>query len=272
MKGKDNLLEEPLILLSSEKIKAALHDPSIQIDVLESVDSTNDYLKKNSSLHKKIRVCLAEMQTQGKGRMNRVWHSPFGQNIYLSLLYPIQKDIRELSGLSLVVGLAVSRAIENIVGLDNQILLKWPNDIVINGLKMAGILIEIQAKAKKLSHLVIGIGVNVNMQAPEKAHIDQAWTSLKKHTDQYQDRNQLSAEMINQVIAYLNKFLGTGLSYFMDEWKQKDSWSGRTIKLLSSGVIYSGVSVGINIQGQYLLMQSDKRIRAFSSENTTALK
>lgn len=265
-------MEEPLILLNDKKIKKLLQDKSIRVDVLESVGSTSDYLKKNISFDKKMRVCLAEFQTQGKGRMNRVWHSPFGQNIYLSLLYSIQKDICELSGLSLVVGLAVCQAIENIIGLNDQILLKWPNDVVVNGLKMAGILIEIQAAPKRLCDLVIGIGVNVNMQAAEEAHIDQAWTSLQQLTHQYQDRNQLSAEIINQVIAYLNKFSATGLNPFMDEWKQKDSCLGKSIQLLCDGITYSGIGVGINAQGHYLLMQSDKRIRAFLSGNTTTVK
>src|SRR3989338_4215433 len=119
IKGKGYLLEKQLILLDEQKIKKNIKKASVTITILEKVRSTNDYLKNDSTKDSEIKICLAEMQTNGRGRLHRQWHSPFGQNIYFSCAYAFQKDMSELSGLSLVVGLAVCNAIESITHLDN---------------------------------------------------------------------------------------------------------------------------------------------------------
>ena len=91
IKGKGYCLNSPLLLLDQKKIKSNIRDSSVQLDVLEKTYSTNDYLKQHTNTNNNIQICIAESQTQGKGRLQRRWHSPFGQNIYLSMLYPFQK-------------------------------------------------------------------------------------------------------------------------------------------------------------------------------------
>ena len=163
-KGKGYQLELPLTLLDPDKIKSKLRHRAIEIDVVEKVASTNDYLKQFMEKNKKIRVCLAEMQTQGKGRLDRQWYSPFGENIYLSMLCPFDKDLSELSGLSLVASLAICRALESMIDFKNhQLKVKWPNDILVNQRKLAGMLIEVQAESNRSCQVVIGVGINVNM-------------------------------------------------------------------------------------------------------------
>ena len=221
VKGKGYLLKTPLILLDAHKIKKNIKKSSIIIDVLEKVASTNDYLKNHFSQDNKIKICISEMQSKGRGRFNRQWHSPFGQNIYFSCAYSFQKDMSELSGLSLITGLGVCNAIESITQL-NSLSIKWPNDIVVYQQKIAGILIDIHAESNGFCNAIIGIGINVNMQHAAKKEIDQPWSSLQKITGNYIDRNLLCAALINFLINYLERFSTFGLSDFIDEWKEKD--------------------------------------------------
>lgn len=269
VKGKGYLLQTPLILLDDEKIKTGLHTQSIQIELLEKVDSTNDYLKKFIEKNNTIRVCIAEAQTQGKGRLNRQWHSPFGKNIYLSLLYPFQKDISELSGLSLAVGLAISQAIESMIPSNEKFAVKWPNDIVVNGHKIAGTLIEIQAESNGFCQVIIGIGINVNMQDASKKQIDQAWSSLLMLTEKHHDRNQLCAALINHLIDYLERFCRDGLAGFVEEWKNKDALFGKSTAILIGNNKHQGICAGINEQGHLLLKMQDDTIKAFASGDAT---
>jgi BirA family biotin operon repressor/biotin-[acetyl-CoA-carboxylase] ligase len=271
-KGKGYMLQEPLILLNAKTIQSALTQKNIEVECLEKVDSTNQYLKKHLNDNKKIRVCLAETQTAGRGRLSRQWHSPFAKNIYLSLLYPWQQDISALSGLSLVISLALCRAIENISGLTNEITIKWPNDLLINGKKLAGSLIEIQAESNGFCQAIIGIGINVNMKEATHDEINQQWTSLQSVTDQYYDRNLLCSEIINQVVAYLEQFSHHDLSYFQEEWNKRDYLQNKSVSLLSGKDKYSGVAAGIDKQGHLILTLDNGQMQHFSSGDTTLMK
>lgn len=239
VKGKGYILEEPLILLDENKIKALISEKNIDIEVHEKIDSTNDYLKKSSKKNKKIRVCIAESQTQGKGRLNRQWHSPFGKNIYFSMNYPFQKDMSELSGLSLVVGLAVCSAIENSCSLSHALQVKWPNDILANQKKISGNLIEIQAESHGFCQAIIGIGINVNMQHAYHNEINQQWASVRELSQSYQDRNQLCVQLIQQLLSYLQRFCQSGLKVFLNEWQQRDYLFNKAIKLTSHQTVFS---------------------------------
>ena len=269
MKGKGYRLASPLVLLNHKKITANLRHHSVHIDTLEKIGSTNDYLKNVIVENKKIRICLAETQTQGKGRLQRQWHSPFGQNIYFSMLYPFQKDISDLSGLSLVTGLAVCHAIESVIDLGNEKLwVKWPNDVLANKRKLAGTLIEIQAESNGFCQVIIGIGLNVNMKDDTKKNITQPWSSLLQLTHQYQDRNILCATLIDTLIDYIKRFSSKGLVDFMEEWKKKDFLFDRSIAIASGKNKHHGVCMGINEKGHILLKTSEEIIQAHSSGDT----
>ncbi|MCD6055137.1 MAG: birA [Gammaproteobacteria bacterium] len=273
IKGKGYRLEVPLLLLNQKKIKANLKHRSVQLDILEKTTSTNDYLKKFTGQNQKIIICMAETQTQGKGRLHRNWYSPFGENIYFSILCPFEKDISELSGLSLVVGLAVCHAIESAIELSSNCLkLKWPNDILLNHRKIAGILIEIEAESNGFCQAIIGIGINVNMNKAPKNCIDQKWSSLLKATKNFQDRNILGATLIDSLIDYLERFSSNHLSVFIEEWKKRDCLANREISLISGSKEAKGICAGINENGCLLLKTADKKILTFSSGDTTLLK
>jgi BirA family biotin operon repressor/biotin-[acetyl-CoA-carboxylase] ligase len=273
VKGKGYLLAKPLILLNEKKIKTELKDKSIDLTILEKVNSTNDYLKKNNSKTKKISVCIAEMQTQGKGRLNRHWYSPFGENIYFSILYPFNKDVSELSGLSLIVSLAVCKVIEDVLNFkENKILVKWPNDIFVDSCKLAGSLIEIQAESHGFSRAIIGIGINVNMQNVGKENINRLWTSLFKITNKYQDRNYFCTMLINYLLDYLQLLSRDGFKSFIAQWKKRDYLFNQKITIISGVNKYNGICVGIDERGFLQLQTESKNILTFSSGETTILK
>lgn len=263
----DNLI----ILLDPQRITHLLANEAVQIEVFEKVESTQ-YLKKYMQKKKDIQVCIAEMQSLGRGRLNRQWHSPFGQNIYLSLLYPFQKKISELSGLSLVVALALCHAIEIIIGQKEKMRIKWPNDIVVAVKKIAGILIETQTEPHGFCQSIIGIGINVNMQEADNDKITQAWSSLQKIIGCYIDRNVICAELIRQLLLYLDRFSRSGLSSFIEEWQQRDVLYEQPVALISGNQNYSGIGHGIDAHGHLLLKMADGSVQSFSSGDTTLKK
>lgn len=275
VKGKGYILEEPFLILDVDQIRAALHAAysNLPIKIFEQIHSTNDYLKQILPASETTQICLAELQTQGKGRMNRAWHSPFGRNIYLSLQYRFAKDISELSGLSLIVGLAIARTVELLTpSMTESISVKWPNDVQIGSAKIAGTLIELQAEAHGYCRAIIGIGLNVNLRTKDIPVLDQPWTSLLEITQQYYDRNKVCAILIEQLLTYLSLFCTQGLGYFIEEWKQRDRLFNQPVNLCCAETVYTGTGAGINPQGHFLLSMPDQTLRAFSSGDTKILK
>lgn len=278
VKGKGYALQEQLILLEQNKIQQRLINENVEMIIFESIHSTNEYIfaslrNKRGNSNKKnkfITICLAEQQTSGKGRLNRDWYSPFGKNIYLSCLYPFQKDISELAGLSLVTSLAIVRTL-NSYGKDNHFSAKWPNDVVYEREKISGNLIAIQAESHGISHAIIGIGVNVNM-LKDNHHITQAWTSLQKILGEYIDRNELCVRLINNLLSYLDEFASNGFAAFKDEWMKADCLMSREITLQHVNNKILGKAVGVNEQGHLLLQLADGSIQAFSSGETSVEK
>lgn len=270
VKGRGYRLKKPIFLLNNKKIKANCNHKKIQVEVFEKLPSTNAYLKNNSDQNlQNIKVCIAETQTQGKGRLNRSWHSPFGENIYFSMSYSFQKDLSELPGLSLVIALAACKAIDVIIPRDeNPLLIKWPNDILIDQQKLAGILIEAQAESNGFCRIVVGIGINVNMEQVDEEFI-QPWTSLLQVTSKYHDRNPLCAALIDAIVVYLKQFSTHGLASFRNEWEKRDFLCNRVVTLASSNIKNKGICMGINENGCLLLKHEDGTIHAYSAGDTT---
>lgn len=271
--SKGYRLLKPLILLDEKKIKAAHNTAKMHLEIFEKIDSTNDYLKKQALSMQQIAICLAEMQTAGKGRLNREWYSPFAENIYLSLRYPLTTDISQLNGISLLAGLAICKAIETLFPmLKPHLRVKWPNDVWISGEKLAGTLMEIQAESHGNCQIIFGIGLNVNMQQVPKTSITQKWTALTKATNTYIDRNPLCASLITQLIAYIERFLNKGFKDFQTEWKKRDALTQRTLRLSTGTQDWEGDYLGINAQGHLLLRTRQGKQLSFAAGDATLLK
>ena len=249
VRGRGYKLADPVELLDSEQIRNALDLP-LDEDALEvhwSIDSTNQYLMRR--IYQGIvhgHTVLSETQTQGRGRRGRVWCSPFG-NIFLSQYWKFSKGPGQLNGISLACAIAVARALEDL-GIED-VRLKWPNDILIKGEKLAGILLEVAGETAGPTHMVMGLGLNMRMPPEYELDIDQAYTDLHKVCGRAVPRNQLVAAVLNQLATMLVRFQVEGFQAFHQQWQALDAYYNRTVVLqLPDGPI-TGVAKGVNADG-----------------------
>lgn len=247
-------LECPLILLDQQAIELFLPNRNITLDIFETLASTSTYLKNKTAVQEGT-ICLAEHQTQGKGRLGRKWLSPFGRNIYSSLFCVFQKDISEMSGLSLVVGVLIAKALES---LNPQLNLqvKWPNDLYINNQKLGGILIDLTAEAHGNCQAVISMGLNVNMKGVRLANVDQPWISLEHVLHEKLDRNKVVGHIFQTLLEGLDIFRRKGLEVFLAEWEKYDYLKNQKVSLNIGSEKIIGVARGIDTQG-FLLVEND---------------
>ncbi len=268
--GKGYRLEKPIEFLSTDKIVAFLetstraHLPGIEIH--DQIDSTNRYLAEHAVVAplRSGFVCLAEQQTAGKGRRGRCWVSPFGRNIYLSLLWRFANGFADTAGLSLVVGVAVVRVLRAL-GLAD-VGLKWPNDIYCHGKKLGGILIEAAGAADGSCHTVIGLGLNVYLPQQQAGDIQQDWTDLSRiQGTPFTGRNRLVAKLLDQMVALLRDFETRGLAGFLDEWRGYDCLQGQNARLFINERHLDGVVLGIDGHGLLLFARDNGTVQAFAS-------
>lgn len=266
-------LANPLILLDPNDITSQLQTKGFQqpfhLHLFTSIDSTNRYLKELPP-SPAVEICCAEIQTQGRGRFGRHWHSPFGENIYCSTRWSFSSDLSRLSGLSLVSSLATV-AFLNTINDSKDIKIKWPNDILWGNKKLCGSLIEIIAESNSNSQVIIGIGLNVNTDTENHPLPDKPWCSLYEIFKQQYNRNLLIANLIVYLERYLNEFLKADLSIFMDEWNANDYLAGQYITVSQSTGSISGVACGVNHSGQ-LILKDDKGVNHFLSSGDTSLQ
>lgn len=260
-------LREPIVLLDAEIIDLGLKDPDVAVVLYEQVSSTNHCARAYPQA--RLEVCLAELQTDGKGRLGRKWHSPFGKNIYCTCFYRFEKDMTELAGLGLVTGLAIYQTLKD-MGIDDALSLKWPNDVMYRGKKLAGTLIEVEAEAHGICDARVGIGINVNMT--DASAITQPWISMHDILKRSIDRNALCIKLIKHLRKYLAQFETHGFKYFIDSWQKCDHFMQREVVLNQMQQAFHGKVVGINQQGHLLLEFKNGEIRAFSSGDTSIQK
>lgn len=256
VKGKGYRLEQPLDLLNQEYLSSNL---SVPIEVIPVLDSTNQYLLKKKDLTSGS-VCVAEYQTQGRGRRGRTWVSPFGSNIYYSMYWRLEAGLPAAMGISLVIGIALVEALESL-GV-NGLRLKWPNDIYYNNRKLAGILVELSGQAGDAANLIIGIGVNVAM--PERTTgIDQPWISLKEVVgDKGISRNLLVQTMTEKLCESIEEYERNGLAPFKASWNNYDNFLNKPVKLIIGNKEVFGICQGIDQQGA-LLLETENGIQPF---------
>ncbi|MFJ3414691.1 bifunctional biotin--[acetyl-CoA-carboxylase] ligase/biotin operon repressor BirA [Pseudomonas protegens] len=247
VRGRGYQLATPITLLSSAEIgRSSISGGSWDIRILDSIDSTNaQALRSIEEGSVAPFLVLAERQTVGRGRRGRKWVSPFAENIYYSLVLRMDGGLRQLEGLSLVVGLAVMHTLRE-YGIPGAGL-KWPNDVLVGQKKVAGILLELVGDPADVCHVVLGIGINVNMQSAEE--IDQEWTSVRLESGKVIDRNQLVARLNEVLVSYLERHRLNGFSAIQGEWEQGHLWQGRAVSLIAGVNKIDGVVLGIDRQG-----------------------
>lgn len=257
VQGKGYQLSNPLQLLDEAVLKNQL---TYAVELIPIIDSTNQYLLDRVDELESGAVCLAEYQAKGRGRRGREWVSPFGSNLYMSMFWRLDAGMAAAMGLSLVVGVAIVEALEEL-GL-NDVKLKWPNDLYYQDRKLAGILVEMSGQAGGAANLVIGMGMNL-MMSEQTEGITQPWASLSEVANESSiDRNQLAITMINTLHKALSDYELYGMAGFVERWNRLDNFLGRPIKLIMGPREITGIARGINEQGAVLL-ETDEGIEAF---------
>ena len=196
-------------------------------------------------------VCVAEHQSAGRGRRGRAWVSPFGQSIFFSLGWGFDLPLARLSGLSLAVGVAVARFFSQI-GVFNHGL-KWPNDVLIEGKKIAGILVEAGGEMDGPTRAVIGVGINLKLQAGMMQSVDQPWTDLYSELEVLPDRNQMVADLLEELISACLRYQEQGLQTFLTEWREYDRHYGQKVVLNKDGRLLRGRYLGLDSDGGLIL-------------------
>ena len=245
-------------------IAAAACNRLCSFTVLRKVDSTNRFLLEGKGFGDAgVHACVAETQTAGRGRRGRPWVSPRGANLYLSVLRTFTAVPDSLHGLSLAVGVAVARTMWS---LDVRgIALKWPNDILLGGEKLGGILLEMSGRSGGPWRVVTGIGINVDMPGDAGASIDQPWTDLATH-GAHPGRNRLASRLLTEVILAQEQFVEEGFEAFRRDWELLDAVRDREVELHDTSSSRWGTARGVDASGALLLDVDGRRERVVSGD------
>lgn len=226
---------------------------------LDKTDSTNKVLKESAEALSEGTMVIAGEQTAGRGRMERSWSSPKGEGIWMSFLLRPQLPPAECSGLTLVTALALTRALRNVTGLD--LMIKWPNDVVCNGKKIAGILTEMSTKDMEVDYIVVGVGINVGtMEFPDE--IRNTASSLYLEGSKELSHKVMIKEFCREFEQVYPAYIKTGnMSTLRAEYEALLVNLGRTVSVIEEGNAHIGEAIGVNDEGE-LLFKCNSEITA----------
>jgi BirA family biotin operon repressor/biotin-[acetyl-CoA-carboxylase] ligase len=252
VKGRGYRLRGGLDLLNQELIERRLISRGVEtlprLMVHTTIDSTNSWLMQQALLGiESGTICMAEQQTGGKGRHGRQWLSPFGRNLYYSMFERFTLAPIQVAGLSLASAIAVLRLLRQLNC--KQAGLKWPNDVMWQHKKLAGLLLEVSGEASGPSQVVIGVGLNVGM-GEHGVGIDQPWVDLQQIPEILTlNRSELAAELTLHLQAVVEQYRLEGLAGFVEEWHRYDLYLGQEVVISSANKIQIGEHLGIDETG-----------------------
>ncbi len=253
--GLNLLSEEAILSAMSVQARALLH----RLDVEEVIASTNEQAMAQAQTASGLSyACTAEQQTGGKGRRGRPWFSPYARNLYFSVTRQFAGGAAALEGLSLAVGVVVSDVLAS-YGLD-EVKLKWPNDILCEQKKLAGILLEMTGDAAGPCQVVVGIGLNVSMSAIDSSSIDQPWVDVEAILKQRIDRNSLLAALLDAVLPLLAAYEQQGLAHYRQRFIERDAYIGKPVYVKLGDRVVLGDCAGIDGSGALLLDTDTGRV------------
>lgn len=269
VRGRGYRLAEALELLDLERIHAHIGDRSRarlqSTELLISTPSTNSCAAaKPPTRSGRARVWLAEHQTAGRGRRGREWVGAFGHNVYLSLAWRFELPMSELAALSLVAGVVLAESMREL-GVHGHAL-KWPNDVLAKGRKLAGILVEVFGEAAGPVTAVVGVGINMRMPMSNGASIEQPWVNLSALPGGDVSRNLLAGTLIDRLVEACDVFASEGLAPYLERWRAFDAFDGRPVRLHSGGRTLEGVYAGIAANGALILENGEGRSEHHAGE------
>ena len=247
-----------LPLLNPQQISTALFPYNIHYQPI--ISSTNEWILQNIPSLKKGDLCVAEYQTAGRGRRGRQWLSPFAGQIIFSFYWTFDPK-KSIEGLSLVIGLAIAEVL--------NVQVKWPNDILFDGRKLGGILVEIANHKNGMLNLVIGVGINVSL--PKQTEISQPYAEVCE-IDPDVDRQTLLPKLIQHLYARLNIFEKNGINAeFQQAWQSYNAFSNNEVNVLTEQGAISGIEQGIDERG-YLKVLCGNKIQMFNGGEVSLRK
>ncbi|MFV8819271.1 bifunctional biotin--[acetyl-CoA-carboxylase] ligase/biotin operon repressor BirA [Haliea sp. E17] len=252
VKGRGYRIPGGIELLEESMVRAAMTQASLallqRLDLRETVASTNS--EALSAAAGAGYVCSAEQQSAGRGRRGRSWVSPYARNLYLSAVWEYAQGAAALEGLSLAVGVAVARALAR-AGVEG-VRLKWPNDVLHEGAKLGGILLEMSGDAAGPCQVVVGIGLNVAMPGGAAQSIDQDWTDVQRAGGRV-GRSAMLGLLLDELLPLLATFEREGFSGWREEWQELDAYADMPVVLSSGEKRLAGIARGVSERGALLL-------------------
>ncbi len=260
----DLLTKEALLEAMSPAARSLLD----RVDVLLGVDSTNRHVYDNLDLAPgHAQLCIAELQNAGRGRRGRSWIAPFGSGICMSIGWQFAEAPPTFSALSLAVGIAVVKALRRFGA--TGVGLKWPNDLIWQGRKLGGILIEMRGESAGPSQVVIGIGLNMLMPSTVRLELAEQQAALIADVHEIlregtPTRSALAGVLTEEVIELLQVFATHGFEPFVDEWRRLDTLAHAPVKVINGTETIVGTAQGVEADGA-LLVDVDGQLRRFVS-------
>lgn len=255
VKGKGYRLPHTLELLSKERLYEFGVPENVITSLSFNTESTNsdakDYITRNGRLPA---LFATEWQTKGRGRRGRQWESAVAKNVMMSFAWRFDGGPNLVEGLSLAVGVGVAQTLRRL-GVQKPEL-KWPNDVQINGKKVCGILLEMVAD-QDVCHVIIGIGLNIQMNEEDMTKVEQPWTDLSSRLDYIPSRNQVIANITNELVDICSVFAkGNGIKHYQSQWQQHDVLYDQPVVVISASQQREGIAKGINESGALLLEEN----------------
>lgn len=243
--------------IAPEVIERALRSRVIgrPLEVVAEIGSTNDHIMAagRAGAAEGLAV-LADRQTAGRGRRGRTWESPAGIGLYTSILLRPGQPLPQVPLLTLAAGLAVAEAIGEVAGVAAR--LKWPNDVLVEGRKAAGILAEMASMDEQVSHVVIGIGINVNhgpLDLPEE--LSAAATSLYLATGRTVPRGELAAALYNALDRWYQVFHEGRIETILAAGRERSATLGHQVDVVENGRRWQGLAVDLDVDGALLVRE-----------------
>ncbi len=266
VRGKGYKIDKGLVLLDQAKINQALKDKTQffpGVISLASIDSTSSYIAREwQKAPGQPLVCVAEHQTTGRGRKGRKWNSPFGSNLYFSLGFNLPFGLNALGGLSLAIGISMARVLNRYSVA--AVKLKWPNDLLIEGKKLAGILVE--ASGDNIDNSFINLGIGLNWRMALDQAIDQDWCNLSDYLSLEMDRNELLIQILLELDQCLQTYCRQGFASFSTQWDNYSAFIDRAICIETRQGKVFGKELGINSNGAIRVMTHSGESIFYSGE------
>ena len=254
------------------EIKSRLRgDVGREIFFYDTVGSTNAVASEIAAKTVEGAVVLADTQSKGKGRLGRVWVSPPGVNIYMSII--LKPDIRPMDAtlITIMSSVACATALRKVTGLN--VTIKWPNDLIIQKKKLCGILTELKTERNKIIFAVAGIGINVNADINEfPEDVKYIATSLKNETGIVYSRTEIVAETLNEIDRWYKTLKVMDRDALLSEWKRLSSTLGREVMVVTGQGTLTGFALDLDSEGMLMIKLTSGEVKRISSGDVTIIR